>query len=173
MKEIYLAGGCFWGVEHFFSLIDGVVKAEAGYANGNGFTSPSYEEVYTDKTGFAETVKVTYNPDKIGLDSLISLYFKIIDPVSLNRQGHDEGTRYRTVIFYSTAEDYPVIKAVYDELENKSGQKFVVELCPLENFFKAEEYHQEYLVKNPSGYCHLPLEVFRWARHYKAGDPIE
>lgn len=180
MKEIYLAGGCFWGVEHFFSLIDGVVKAEAGYANGNvSFCGnpegegPSYKEVYTDKTGFAETVKVTYDPDKIGLDSLIRLYFKIIDPLSLNRQGHDEGTRYRTGIFYSTAEDYPVIKAVYDELEKRSGQKFVVELCPLESFFKAEEYHQEYLVKNPSGYCHLPLEIFRWARSYKAGDPIE
>ena len=180
MKEIYLAGGCFWGVEHFFNLIDGVTKAEAGYANGNpvynGNTEgegPSYKEVYTDKTGFAETVKVSYDPEKISLDSLIRLYFKIIDPTSLNRQGHDEGTRYRTGIFYSEAEDYPIIKAVYEELEKRNGQKFVVELCPLESFFKAEEYHQEYLFKNPSGYCHLPLEMFRFARSYKAGDPIE
>ena len=178
-KEIYLAGGCFWGVEHFFSLLEGVLSAEPGYANGDASFNgnqegdgPSYKEVYTDRTGFAETVKVTYNPEVMPLDTLLRLYFKIIDPTSLNRQGHDCGTRYRTGIFYCSQEDFQVAKAVYEELEKKSGQKFVVELCPLENFFRAEEYHQKYLDKNPDGYCHLPLEMFRFAKNYKAGDPI-
>lgn len=175
-KEIYLAGGCFWGVEHFFSLIEGVESAEAGYANGNEEfcgneegDGPSYKEVYTDKTGFAETVKVTYDSRRISLEELIRLYFKIIDPYSVNRQAHDEGTRYRTGIYYTDPAELSVIKPVYDSLEKEGGKKFAVELLPLENFFKAEEYHQEYLDKNPGGYCHLPLEIFRFAKSYKPG----
>ncbi|MBR5399167.1 MAG: peptide-methionine (S)-S-oxide reductase MsrA [Bacteroidales bacterium] len=173
-KEIYLAGGCFWGVEHFFSLIEGVISAEAGYANGNEEfrgnpegEGPSYKEVYTDRTGFAETVRITYSPDIIPLSELIKLYFKIIDPYSVNRQAHDAGTRYRTGIYYTDPEELSVINPVYDELEREGGKKFAVELLPLKNFFRAEEYHQEYLDKNPGGYCHLPLEMFRFAKNYK------
>jgi len=94
-KEIYLAGGCFWGTEHYFKQIDGVVDTEVGYANGTT-ENPTYKEVCTDKTGFAETVHVTYNPDKVSLKFLLEMYFKAIDPTSINRQGNDMGTQYRT-----------------------------------------------------------------------------
>ncbi len=111
LKEIYLAGGCFWGTEHFFKQIDGVVETEVGYANGHT-EHPTYKEVCTDKTGFAETVRVVYNPEKIGLRFLMKMYFKAIDPVSVNRQGHDTGTQYRTGIYYTDASDLPVIEEV-------------------------------------------------------------
>ena len=98
MKNIFFAGGCFWGTQHFFSQVDGVKEAVCGYANGNT-VNPKYEEVYTDTTGFAETVRVSYNPERVSLEELTTLFFCIIDPLSLNRQGHDEGTRYRTGIY--------------------------------------------------------------------------
>lgn len=163
MKTIYFAGGCFWGVEHFFKGVDGVRSATPGYANGNT-ENPTYKEVYTDTTGFAETVKVEYNPDRIGLETLLMLFFTIIDPLSLNRQGHDEGTRYRTGVFYTDPEDLPVIKKAFQKVETKLGAKPVTELEPLRNFYPAEDYHQDYLDKNPGGYCHLPLKTFAYLR---------
>ena len=162
MKEIYFAGGCFWGVEHFFKGVDGVVNTTPGYANG-ALDNPSYEQVYTDKTGHAETVKVEYNPEKVSLQQLTRLFFAIIDPESLNRQGHDEGTRYRTGIFYTADADKPAIKEVFDTIPGK----VVTELEPLRRFFPAEEYHADYLDKNPQGYCHLPLKAFRYLRLYQ------
>ena len=117
-KEIYLAGGCFWGTEHYFKQIEGVVDTEVGFANGHT-ENPTYQEVYTDTTGFAETVHVQYNPDVVGLEFLLQMFFKAIDPTSLNKQGHDEGTRYRTGIYYTDPEDLPVIEKVYQE-EQKS-----------------------------------------------------
>lgn len=162
MKEIYFAGGCFWGVEHFFKGVDGVVKTTPGYANGT-VGNPSYEQVYTDTTGHAETVKVEYNPEKVSLQQLTRLFFAIIDPQSLNRQGHDEGTRYRSGIFYADEADLPAIKEVFDRIPGK----VVTALEPLSCFFPAEEYHADYLDKNPEGYCHLSLKTFRYLRLYQ------
>lgn len=161
-KEIYFAGGCFWGTEHFFKQIRGVTFTETGYANGNT-TDPTYKEVYTDRTGYAETVHVEYD-DSISLTFLVRMFFKAIDPVSLNRQGEDTGTRYRTGIYYTDPEDLPAIKAVYDEVAREYDVPLAVELQPLRNFYPAEDYHQDYLENNPDGYCHLPLELFEFAR---------
>ena len=166
MKTIYFAGGCFWGTQHFFAQVGGVKEAVTGYANGNT-ANPKYEEVYTDTTGFAETVKVTYNPSRISLEELTDLFFCIIDPLSLNRQGHDEGTRYRTGIYYTDPAERAAIEKVYRREEKKAGVPLVVELEPLRNFFPAEERHQDYLAKNPDGYCHLPLKAFRYVKLYQ------
>jgi len=158
-KQIYFAGGCFWGTEHFFKQIRGVVKTETGFANGNTM-SPTYEEVYTDTTGYAETVHVTYDADEVSLELLLRMFFAAIDPTSLNKQGHDEGTRYRTGIYYTDAADLPLIERIYAEQQSKCDEPFVVEKLPLKNFFPADEYHQDYLDKHPDGYCHLPKTLF-------------
>ena len=165
-KEIYLAGGCFWGTEHFFKQIEGVVETEVGFANGHT-ENPTYKEVYTDETGYAETVRVDYNPEVVSLEFLLRMFFNAIDPVSLNKQGHDEGTRYRTGIYYTDAEDLPVINKVYAEEQQHYDQPLAVEKQPLERFYTAEEYHQDYLDKNPTGYCHLPQSLFEFARMAK------
>jgi peptide methionine sulfoxide reductase msrA/msrB len=163
MKEIYLAGGCFWGTEHFFKQIRGVIETEVGFANGHT-ENPTYQEVYTDKTGFAETVLVKYNPDVVSLEFLLQMFFVAIDPTSLNKQGHDEGTRYRTGIYYTDSSDLAIINKVYEAEQQKYSQPFAVERLPLENYYSAEDYHQDHLDKNPDGYCHLPLELFEFAR---------
>ena len=165
-KVIYFAGGCFWGVEHFFKGVDGVLEAVPGYANGNT-ENPSYKEVYTDTTGHAETVKVTYNPDRVGLGMLLKLFFTVTDPLTLNRQGHDEGTRYRSGVFYADDEDRPVIEQAFRETESRLGVPIVTELKPLRCFYPAEEYHRDYLDKNPDGYCHLSLKTFIYLRLYQ------
>ena len=162
-KEIYLAGGCFWGTEHYFKQVRGVVDIETGFANGN-IDSPSYRQVKAGDTGFAETVRIKYDPGIVSLDLLLDLYFKSVDPLSLNRQGEDEGTQYRTGIYYTDASDLPVIDRVYGAVEAEAGRPLAVEKLPLLNFFPAEEYHQDYLDKNPSGYCHLPVALFEFAR---------
>ncbi len=166
LKEIYLAGGCFWGTEHYFKQIDGVVDTEVGYANGIT-ENPTYKEVCTDKTGFAETVHVIYNPDKVSLEFLLEMYFKAIDPTSINRQGHDTGTQYRTGVYYTDSSDEATISKVFDEEQKHIQGKIVVENLPLKNFYKAEDYHQDYLDKNPDGYCHLPQSLFEFARKAK------
>ena len=165
-KHIYLAGGCFWGTEHFFKQIDGVVETEVGFANGQT-DNPTYEQVYTDTTGYAETVHVTYNPDKVSLEFLLHMFFVAIDPTSLNKQGHDEGTRYRTGIYYTDEADVPTIEKVYAEEQSKYAQPLAVEKLPLLNFYPADEYHQDYLDKHPDGYCHLPKALFAFARNVK------
>lgn len=166
IKEIYLAGGCFWGTEHYFKQIEGVVETEVGFANGHT-ENPTYKEVYTDETGHAETVRIKYDSDVVSLKFLLQMFFKAIDPTSLNKQGHDEGTRYRTGIYYTDAEDLPVIEAVYADEQKNYQQPLAVEKQPLDKFYSAEEYHQDYLDKNPDGYCHLPLELFAFARKAK------
>ncbi len=163
LKHIYLAGGCFWGTEHFFKQIDGVVETEVGFANGQT-DNPTYEQVYTDTTGYAETVHVVYDQDMVSLEFLLRMFFVTIDPTSLNKQGHDEGTRYRTGIYYADAADLPVIEKIYAEEQNKYQQPLVVENLPLQNFYPADEYHQDYLDKHPDGYCHLPKALFDFAR---------
>ncbi len=161
--DIYFAGGCFWGTEHFFKQIKGVLSTETGFANGTT-TNPTYEQVYTDTTGYAETVRVTYDDTQVSLTFLVRMFFSAIDPLSLNKQGHDQGTRYRTGVYYTQPEQLEEIKAVFDEEQKKYTQPIVVELEPLSNYYPADEYHQDYLDKHPDGYCHLPLQLFQWAR---------
>ena len=163
-RTIYLAAGCFWGAEHYLKLIRGIQHTEVGFANGNT-ENPTYKEVYTDTTGFAEAVRVDYDPDIISLKLLIELYFKAIDPTSLNQQGEDRGTRYRTGIYYTNPADLYIIKGVVDEVAKGYDRQLVVEVEPLRNFYPAEEYHQDYLDKNPDGYCHLPLALFEFAKN--------
>lgn len=154
MKTIYLAGGCFWGMQQFFDQFGGVIRTEVGYANGPE-KAPSYEEVCAD-SGHAETLRIDYDEQAITLTALLDYYFMVIDPLSVNRQGHDEGIQYRTGIYYTDASLLPEIEAVYRKEEEKAGAKLAVELEPLRNFYPAEEYHQKYLLKNPGGYCHIP-----------------
>ena len=165
-KEIYLAGGCFWGTEHYFKQVRGVAETEVGFANGH-LENPSYKQVKAGDTGFAETVRIKYDPAVVSLELLLDLYFKSIDPLSLNRQGEDSGTQYRTGIYYTDPSDLPVIDKVYDSVQQAAGQPLAVEKLPLRNFYTAEEYHQDYLDKNPDGYCHLPQSLFEFARKAK------
>ena len=165
-KEIYFAGGCFWGTEHFFKQIEGVLETEVGFANGHTET-PTYKEVYTDQTGFAETVYVKYNPDVVSLEFLLNMFFKAIDPTSLNKQGEDEGARYRTGVYYTNDDDLAVIEKVFSQEQQNYQQPLAVEKLPLQNYYSAEEYHQDYLDKNPTGYCHLPVALFEFARKAK------
>ena len=143
-KEIYFAGGCFWGTEHFFKQINGVTTTQVGYANGN-IENPTYEQVYTDSTGFAEVVKVAYDPKVVSLEILLDLFFKTIDPTSLNQQGEDIGTRYRTGIYWVNSEDEKVVTEALSELQRNYEKPIVVENEPLKNFYSGEEYHQDYI----------------------------
>lgn len=163
IKTIYLAGGCFWGTAHLFSLVPGVISAKAGYANST-VADPTYEEVCTGRTNAAETVEVTYDDTMVGLTDLLILYFRSIDPLSLNRQGGDVGTQYRTGIYYTDPDDRPVIDAQMATIQRRNTQPIAVETTQLQNFYPAEEYHQDYLVKNPDGYCHVNPALFKEAR---------
>lgn len=164
MKTVYLAGGCFWGMEQYVSLIPGVCSTEVGYANGRT-EHPSYEQVCRENTGHAETVKIEYDQTRISLGFLLKQFFKVIDPTSLNRQGGDVGTQYRTGIYYADAQDRPVIEQALADLQARTEAPVVVEALPLENFYSAEEYHQAYLDKNPGGYCHIGPRNFEEARN--------
>ncbi len=166
IKTIYLAGGCFWGTAHLFSLVPGVQSAVAGYANSL-VENPSYKLVCTGTTNAAETVKVDYDPSEIGLSNLIMLYFKSIDPISLNRQGNDVGIQYRTGIYYTDPADAEVVDTLLAALQRRYKQPLAIESGPLQNFYPAEEYHQDYLVKNPDGYCHVNPELFKEAKNLK------
>ena len=170
-KEIYLAGGCFWGTEHFMKQIRGVESTQVGYANGK-IQNPTYQQVCSGNTGFAETVKVTYDPKEVKLGLLLGLYFKTIDPTSLNRQGNDRGTQYRTGIFYTDTTDLPVIEKAVAELQKGYREAVVVEVKPLTNFYPAEGYHQDYLDKNPGGYCHINPALFELARKANPRSPV-
>lgn len=154
VKDIYFAGGCFWGVAEYFSRITGIYHTTTGYANGNT-PNPTYEQVCSKTTGFAETVRVQYDLNVVDLRTLTKQFFQIIDPLSLNRQGFDVGTQYRTGIYYTDEKDRAVLQVVMYAVQKHYSQKMAVELEPLKNFYPAEEYHQDYLKKNPSGYCHI------------------
>ena len=158
MKTIYLAGGCFWGVQRFFDQFEGVVSTEVGYANGPE-EEPDYQAVCRS-SGHAETVKVVYDESRITLTKLLEYYFLVIDPLSVNRQGNDTGIQYRTGIYYLTEDQRAEAQKVYAAEEERAGAALAVELEPLKNFFTAEEYHQKYLQKNPGGYCHIPGKMF-------------
>ena len=162
IKEIYLAGGCFWGTEHYFKMIEGVVFTEVGYAN-SVIENPSYEEVCSGNTNAAEAVYIKYDSSIISLEMLLDMYFVSIDPTSINKQGHDVGLQYRTGIYYTDKDDLYIINEVILKQQERYEDEIVVEVMPLENFYVAEDYHQDYLDKNPNGYCHLPLELFEYA----------
>ncbi len=163
-SEIYLAGGCYWGTEHFLRHIGGVKETQVGFANGNT-ENPTYEDVCKRGTGHAETVRVLYDNTLAPLEFILELYYKTIDPTSINRQGNDRGTQYRTGIYYTDEADLPVINKSVAELENRLGKPVAIEVAKLINFFPAEEYHQAYLNKNPGGYCHIDPELFELAKN--------
>ena len=155
---IYLAGGCFWGVEAFISRLKGVNSTEVGYANGHDL-APTYEKVCTGKTGHAETVKVTYNPEIISLTEILESFFRIINPYSLNRQGADVGTQYRTGIYWQEPGDRSAVIDFLNKKQKHSSERIVVEAYPVGCFYPAEDYHQKYLERNPQGYCHVDLNL--------------
>ena len=157
-QVIYLAGGCFWGVEAFVSRLNGVNNTEVGYANGRDL-APTYEKVCTGKTGHAESVKVTYNPKIITLESILENFFKIIDPYSKNRQGADIGTQYRTGIYWQEDSQKSTVINFLKEKQKAASKRIVVEARAIGNFYPAEEYHQKYLERNPDGYCHIDLNL--------------
>ncbi len=161
-KVIYLAGGCFWGTEKYLSGIKGIIKTDVGYANGNT-ENPTYEEVCHNNTGHAETVRVVYDPEIISLSFILSLYYDVINPTSVNKQGADSGTQYRTGIYYVDDTDIEVIKNSIAELQKQYDKPIAIEVLPLNNYYLAEEYHQKYLDKNPNGYCHIGRDKFEKA----------
>ena len=158
MSVIYLAGGCFWGMQRFIDQFDGVISTEVGYANGPD-RAPTYKEVCAS-SGHAETVRIEYDERVISLEKLLEYYFMVIDPLSVNRQGGDVGIQYRTGIFYTDESQLPAVKEAMEREEKKAGAPLAVISEPLKNFFSAEEYHQKYLEKNPGGYCHIPPRYY-------------
>ena len=171
MKEtIYLAGGCFWGCEKFFEQFDGILETECGYANGPT-DHVTYEEVCRD-SGHAECVRITFDPEMISLRKILDLYFLVIDPVSVNRQGHDCGIQYRTGIYYTDEEQRDTAREKLSEVERELGQRPAVELERLDVFCPAEEYHQKYLDKNPGGYCHIPSALINMNRPRNVNEHI-
>ena len=157
-QVIYLAGGCFWGVEAFISRLKGVNNTEVGYANGYDL-APTYEKVCTGKTGHVETVKATYNPKIISLDEILECFFRIIDPYSKNRQGADIGTQYRTGIYWQEDSQKDTVIDFLKSKQKLSKKRIVVEAHAISNFYPAEDYHQKYLERNPIGYCHVDLNL--------------
>ncbi|HHU78538.1 MAG: peptide-methionine (S)-S-oxide reductase MsrA [Caldicoprobacterales bacterium] len=154
MKEIVFAGGCFWGVEEYFSRIPGVLETMVGYANGH-LDNPSYEQVCAGNTGHAEACLIKYDQTLLSLEELLKRYWLIVDPTVKDRQGPDVGNQYRTGIYYLNDSDLPVIQGSLDEEQKKYKQPIVTEVSPLDCFYPAEDYHQKYLKKNPGGYCHI------------------
>ena len=155
-KQIYLAGGCFWGTEAYFSKLKGVARTLCGYANGNT-VNPTYEEVCHSDTGHAETVLVEYDPSVIPTEKILTEFFKTIDPTTENRQGYDIGSQYRSGIYYVDETDAPIIQSFAQKKQEEYAKPIVTEILPLIGFYPAEEYHQNYLDKNPNGYCHVDL----------------
>lgn len=160
MATIYLAGGCFWGVEKYLSLVNGVIDAQAGYANGST-ESPTYKDVCTGRTGYTEAVKVEYDPAVAPLWFLLDLFYKAIDPTSVNRQGNDIGTQYRSGIYYTDPAERAVIDLSVARLQEHYDKPIAIEVQPLTSYTRAEEYHQDYLDKTPGGYCHIGPGLFR------------
>ena len=152
---IYLAGGCFWGMEQLMQSIPGVIDAQSGYANGTCEADADYRTICKGGTGFRETVRVEYDPEQVSLDALLLAYFYVIDPTVENRQGNDIGSQYQTGVYYTNDRARETVERIA-EIERGRSKKFFVEIGPLKNYYPAEEYHQDYLEKNPNGYCHIP-----------------
>ncbi len=162
MREIYLAGGCFWGTEEYFRCIKGVLNTSVGYANGNTETT-NYKELKL--TNHTESVHIKYNPAIVGLEFLLDMFYRVIDPLSVNKQGPDEGTQYRTGIYYTDMLDIEIIEKSIAKLETELSQKVAIEVLPLSNYVTAEDYHQNYLQENPEGYCHIKKIDFEYAKN--------
>lgn len=154
VEVIYLAGGCFWGMEKLMQSLPGVVDVVSGYANGKADIEPTYNKVITGEIGYRETVRVEYQPDEISLDAILFAYFQVIDPTIKNAQGNDIGTQYQTGIYYADENSKATVERIAS-IERARHEKFVVEIEAIERFYDAEEYHQDYLTKNPFGYCHI------------------
>lgn len=157
MKTIYLAGGCFWGVERFFSLAKGVLETEVGYANGIK-ANPSYEDLKAGRDSSAETLRLVYDENILSLEKILELFLRVIDPYSINKQVEDEGLQYRTGVYYQDEADHKAILAYF---QKNLKSPYAIEVLPLKAFYKAEEYHQDYLLKNPTGYCHINMAKLR------------
>lgn len=168
MKEIYLAGGCFWGVEGYFKQLNGITNTEVGYANGST-NSTSYLEL--SRTGHAETLRLSYDESVISLDEILRHYFRIIDPTSLNKQGNDIGTQYRVGIYTTDENSLNFAKNFIKNQQKNYTKPIVVEVLSLKNFISAEEYHQDYLDKNPNGYCHIDLNLAKIPLKDKVKEP--
>lgn len=159
IKEIYLAGGCFWGMEKLFSQLPGVIQVVSGYANGKSEITPDYEIVCRGRTGYKEAIHVKYNSEITTLEALLFAYFSVIDPTIPNRQGFDKGSQYQVGIYYTDDTSKEIINKII-AIEKTAVSQFVVEVEPLKNFHMAEDYHQQYLTKNPNGYCHInPIRI--------------
>jgi peptide-methionine (S)-S-oxide reductase len=158
MKQIWLAGGCFWGIEAYFMQLKGVISTRVGY--GQGVTSqPTYQQVCTGMTGYTEVCEVTYDEQVLSLLEILEHFFRIIDPTTLNRQGPDRGTQYRTGVYYTVAEEKTAITEFIEKMQASYTELIVVEVEPVGRFFPAEDYHQKYLEKTPGGYCHVNLNL--------------
>ena len=160
MQRIYLAGGCFWGVQKFFDQFEGVVNTEVGYANGPEMPGGVSYEAVCQSSGHAEALKIEWDEARLPLAKLLDYYFMIIDPTAVNRQGNDTGIQYRTGIYYSDKAHLPIIEEAMRREQEKHPLPLAVEVMPLKNFYSAEAYHQKYLEKNPGGYCHIPPRMF-------------
>jgi len=155
IKDIYLAGGCFWGTDAYLKRVVGVYYTESGYANGKSKEPVTYKGVKTGTTGHAETVFCRYDRTKISLEELLMEFFSVTNPTTLNQQAEDIGTQYRSGIYYTDEADKPIIEKVISEIQKKYEKPIVTEVLPLTAYQPAEDYHQNYLEKNPDGYCHI------------------
>jgi len=160
LETATFAGGCFWGLEHYFKQILGVVDVKVGYAGGDT-ANPTYKHVVTGKTGHAESIQILFDPQKISYTILLKHFFRIHEPTSLNRQGNDYGTQYRSAIFYHSESQLKNIQALLPEIQKKHSKKIVTQIIPAGKFYLAEEYHQDYLTKNPGGYCHIDMGLLK------------
>lgn len=156
-KTIYFAGGCFWGVQAYFKQLKGVLSTRVGYANGTT-AFPKYEDLKAGKADHAETVKIDYDNEVITIEELLEHFLRFVDPYSVDRQGHDVGHQYRSGVYYTDLLDAVDVQA-YFSAHLEPGYKIAIEM--LRNFFPAEEYHQDYLDKNPGGYCHVNLNLIK------------
>lgn len=154
------AGGCFWGLEHYFQQLPGVVQVRSGYTGGS-LPNPSYEQVCTGKTGHAEAIEILFDPKQISYATLLKHFWRIHDPYSLNRQGNDIGTQYRSAVFYHSPEQKKTLEDSLSQLSKKTKKKIVTQIASATTFYAAEDYHQNYLVKNPGGYCHIDMGLLK------------
>ena len=153
MKIIYFAGGCFWGVEKYFSMVKGVLDTKVGYANGQ-LANPTYEDLKSGRDNASETVMIMYDENEVTLEKLLELYLRVVDPYSINKQGEDEGEQYRTGVYFIDMSEASLIKNYF---KNVLKDDYKIEVLPLASFYLAEEYHQDFLEKNPQGYCHINM----------------
>lgn len=157
-QTIYLAGGCFWGVQGYFDQLKGVIESQVGYANSQ-VESPTYKQVCSGVTNATETLKLTFDEKILSLEEVLARFFNVIDPFALNYQGNDVGTQYRSGIYTQDSKMLEAIQKFVESYQKKLSQRIVTEVGELNNFYAAEPYHQKYLMKNPQGYCHIDLSA--------------